>query len=100
MLQDFFFDYVGYIAIFLLFALMLLSVPVFVSMGIAAFAAALLIEDPFHVFKGFINTAWQGASIFELIALPLFILTGTIMQRTGAGRDLFDVTKEIGRAHV
>ena len=93
MLQDFFFDYVGYIAIFLLFALMLLSVPVFVSMGIAAFAAALLIEDPFHVFKGFINTAWQGASIFELIALPLFILTGTIMQRTGAGRDLFDVTK-------
>jgi C4-dicarboxylate transporter DctM subunit len=36
---------------------------------------------------------WQGASIFELVALPLFILTGTIMQRTDAGRDLFNVTK-------
>jgi len=93
MLQDFFLDYAGYVAIFLLFFLMLLSVPVFVSMGIAAFVAALLIEDPFHVFKGFINTSWQGASIFELVALPLFIFTGTIMQRTDAGRDLFDVTK-------
>jgi C4-dicarboxylate transporter, DctM subunit len=93
MLQDFAYDYAGYIAIFFLFAFMLLTVPVFVSMGIAAFAAALLIEDPFLVFKTLINTAWQGASIFELISLPLFIFTGTIMQRTDAGRDLFEVTK-------
>lgn len=93
MLQDFFYDYAGYIAIFLLFACMLLTIPVFVSMGLAAFGAALLIEDPFLAFKTLINTAWQGASIFELIALPLFIFTGTIMQRTDAGRDLFEVTK-------
>ncbi len=93
MLQDFFYDYAGYIAIFLLFSCMLLTIPVFVSMGLAAFGAALLIEDPFLAFKTLINTAWQGASIFELIALPLFIFTGTIMQRTDAGRDLFEVTK-------
>lgn len=83
----------GYLAIVLLFALMLLSVPVFVSMAIAAFTAALLVDDPFRVFRTFINTTWQGASIYELVALPLFILTGTIMQRTDAGRDLFDLTK-------
>jgi len=93
MLEDFLYNYAGYIAIVLLFGLMLLSVPVFVSMGIAAFVAALLIEDPFHAFKTFINVSWQSASIFELVALPLFILTGTIMQRTDAGRDLFAVTK-------
>ena len=93
MLEDFFFDYAGYIAIFLLFACMLLTIPVFVSMGLAAFVAALLIEEPFHAFKTLVNTAWQGASIFELVALPLFIFTGTIMQRTDAGRDLFEVTK-------
>lgn len=93
MLEDFFYDYAGYIAIFLLFACMLLTIPVFVSMGLAAFVAALLIEDPFHAFKTLVNTAWQGASIFELVALPLFIFTGTIMQRTDAGRDLFEVTK-------
>lgn len=93
MLQDFFYDYAGYIAIFLLFFCMALSIPVFVSMGLAAFVAALAIEDPFQAFRNFINISWQGASIFELVALPLFILTGTIMQRTDAGRDLFDVTK-------
>lgn len=93
MLIDFFYDYAGYIAIFLLFAFMLASVPVFVSMGLAAFVAALLIEDPFHAFRNFINTSWQGALIFELVALPLFIFTGTLMQRTDAGRDLFEVTK-------
>lgn len=93
MLQDFIFDYGGYIAIFLLFFLMLLSVPVFVAMGIAAFAATLLLEEPYQTFRSFVQISWQGASIFELVALPLFILTGTIMQRTEAGRDLFDVTK-------
>mgnify|MGYP001627790030 CR=1 FL=1 len=93
MLEDFIYDYAGYISIFLLFFFMLLTIPVFVSMGLAAFIAALLIEDPFLAFKTLVNTAWQGASIFELVALPLFIFTGTIMQRTDAGRDLFEVTK-------
>ena len=91
--MEFFYEWGGYISIFLLFFLMLLSVPVFVAMGLSAFIASLLLEDPFHVFRTFIQTSWQGASIFELVALPLFILTGTIMQRTDAGRDLFAVTK-------
>ncbi len=91
--MEFIYDWGGYIAIFLLFFLMVLSVPVFVAMGISAFVASMLLEDPLQAFKTFIQTSWQGASIFELVALPLFILTGTIMQRTGAGHDLFKVTK-------
>ncbi|QOR37448.1 TRAP transporter large permease subunit [Billgrantia diversa] len=91
--MEFFYDWGGYISIFLLFLLMLLTVPVFVAMGISAFVASLLLEDPSLVFRTFIQTSWQGASIFELVALPLFILTGTIMQRTDAGADLFEVTK-------
>ena len=90
MWTDLIYDYGAYVAIFLLFLLMVLSVPVFVSMGLAAFLASLLLEDPFQVFRNFINISWQGASIFELVALPLFILTGTIMQRPDAGRDLFE----------
>lgn len=86
-------DWAGYISIALLFIMMLLAVPIFVSMGLAAFAAALLIDDFQLVARTFIQTVWQGASIFELVALPLFILTGTIMQQTDAGRDLFAVTK-------
>ena len=91
--MDFIHDYGGFIAIFLLFFFMLLSMPVFVAMGLSAFLASLLLEDPFLAFRSFIQISWQGASIFELVALPLFILTGTIMQRTDAGRDLFEVTK-------
>lgn len=91
--MDFIHDYGGFIAIFLLFLFMVLSMPVFVAMGLSAFLASLLLEDPFLAFRSFIQISWQGASIFELVALPLFILTGTIMQRTDAGRDLFEVTK-------
>lgn len=92
-LADFLFDYGGFIAIGLLFFLMILGVPVFVAMGLSAFFASLAMDDPGLVVRNFIQTTWQSASIFELVALPLFILTGTIMQNTDSGRDLFDVTK-------
>ncbi|MEJ2685922.1 MAG: TRAP transporter large permease [Gammaproteobacteria bacterium] len=92
-MADFLFNYAGYIAIVLLFLFMILGVPVFVSMGLSALFASLLINDPSHVLRTFIQTTWQSASIFEMVALPLFIFTGTIMQCTDAGRDLFAVTK-------
>lgn len=91
--MDFLMDNVGFVAIFLLFFFMLLSVPVFIAMGLSAFLAAILVDDPFQTFRSFIQISWQGASIFELVAIPLFIYTGTIMQRSGAGGDLFDFTK-------
>ncbi len=92
-MADFLFNYAGYIGIALLFLFMVLGVPVFVSMGMSALIASLFINDPSHVVRNLIQTTWQSASIFELVALPLFILTGTIMQKTDAGRDLFAVTK-------
>ena len=86
-------NHAGYVSIVLLFLFMGLSIPVFVSMALSALIAALLVNDPGHVARTFISVTWQSASIFELVALPLFILTGTIMQVTDAGRDLFAVTK-------
>jgi len=83
----------GYIGIGLLFLFMILGVPVFVAMALSAVIASLLVSDPSQIAKTFIQATWQSASIFELVALPLFILTGTIMQGTDAGRDLFAVTK-------
>jgi C4-dicarboxylate transporter, DctM subunit len=86
-------DHAGYIGIGLLFLFMILGVPVFVSMALSAAVASLLVSDPGQVARTFIQATWQSASIFELVALPLFILTGTVMQGTDAGRDLFAVTK-------
>ncbi len=91
--MDFIFDYAGYIAIGLLFLFMVLGVPVFVSMALSAFFAALALDPAELVFRSFVQTTWQSASIFELVALPMFVFTGTIMQQTDAGRDLFAVTK-------
>jgi C4-dicarboxylate transporter DctM subunit len=92
-MMDFLFDYAGYIAIFLLFLFMVLGVPVFVAMALSAFFASLILDDPGQVLRTFIQTTWQSSSIFELVALPLFIFTGTIMQQTDSSRDLFAVTK-------
>lgn len=87
------YDYAGFAAIGLLFLLMLLGVPVFISMAVSALLAALIVDAPVQVLRNFAQITWQSASIFELVALPLFILTGTIMQRSDAGADLFAATK-------
>jgi C4-dicarboxylate transporter DctM subunit len=87
------YDYAGFIAIALLFGFMLLGVPVFVSMAMAVLLSSLITDAPAQVLRNFAQITWQGSSIFELVALPLFILTGTIMQRSEAGADLFAATK-------
>lgn len=89
---------IGLFSILMLFSLMLLSVPVFVSMGIAATAGFLLIDHPIQVLWNFAQITWQSASLFELVAIPLFVFTGILMGRIDAGRDLFNVTKAwVGR---
>lgn len=92
-MPDILFDNAGLVAIALLFVFMLLGVPVFVSMGAAALLGSLITESPAQVFRTFAQTTWQSASIFELVALPLFILTGTLMQSSNAGGDLFGAIK-------
>lgn len=84
---------IGVIGICLLFVLMLMSVPVFVAMGLAALVGFLLVHPLHQVLASFGPIVWQSASIFELVAIPLFIFTGILMGRIGAGRDLFNVTK-------
>lgn len=92
-MMEFLVQYAGYITIFLLFLLMLLGVPVFIAMAMSALLGSFLIQDPMLVFRTFIQNTWQSAGIFELVALPLFIYTGTLMQQTESSRDLFAVTK-------
>ena len=70
-------------------ALVLLNVPIAVSIGIAAVAAILASQGP----AGLPNVAitmYQGATSFPLIAIPLFILAGAIMNTSGISRRLID----------
>jgi tripartite ATP-independent transporter DctM subunit len=69
--------------------LVLMNVPIAVSIGIAAVAAILASQGT----SGLPNVAitmYQGATSFPLIAIPLFILAGAIMNTSGISRRLID----------
>lgn len=83
----------GLSIVVLFLAMMAIGIPVFVAMGIAALIGFILVKELDIALAGMTETLWQGSHVFELIAIPLFILTGTIMQRSDAGRDLFAVVK-------
>lgn len=83
----------GLIAIALLFAFMLLSFPVFVSMGLSAFIGFVMVKGLDGAWSTFGDIVWQSSSIFELVAIPLFIFTGVLVEKIDAGRDLFACTK-------
>jgi tripartite ATP-independent transporter DctM subunit len=71
-----------------LFALILLSVPIAYSLG-ASGLIYLLIEQP-----AFISTLpqriWSGTNSFVIIAMPLFILAGELMNRGGLTKRLIN----------
>lgn len=81
----------GIVITLLFLVLMAASLPVFVAMGVAGFIGFTLSKGLDGALYGFTETVWQATHVYELIAIPLFILTGTVMQQSGAGRDLFVV---------
>jgi C4-dicarboxylate transporter DctM subunit len=83
----------GLVAIVLLFVFMLLSFPVFAAMGIAAFIGFVMVRGFEGAIATFGDMTWQSASIFELVAIPLFIFTGVLVERIRAGVDLFELAK-------
>jgi tripartite ATP-independent transporter DctM subunit len=72
----------------LLFAL---AVPVWVSLGIAAIALLMATEVlPLTLFG---EALFSGIDAFALIAIPLFILTGDVLVRSGLSNKLLDVAE-------
>ncbi len=68
-------------------ALVLLSVPIAVALGIAAVAAMLLSQGA-DALPNLPLVMYNGATNFPLIAIPLFILAGAIMNTSGISRRL------------
>jgi len=77
----------------LMFALMGLGVPIFISIGLAAFAGLALIFGPLHAMVDFTSFLWQSLNNFELVTIPLFVLTAMLVEETKAGDDLFECAK-------
>ena len=78
-------------AIFLLFigvlALVLLNVPIAVALGIAAIVA-MVASQGLDTLPNLPIVLYNGATNFPLIAIPLFILAGAIMNTSGISRRL------------
>ncbi|HTJ01667.1 MAG TPA: TRAP transporter large permease [Methylovirgula sp.] len=79
--------------VLLMFGLMGLGIPIFVSIGVAAFAGLAFIFGPQHAMVDFTSFLWQSLNNFELVTIPLFVLTAMLVEETKAGDDLFDCAK-------
>ena len=76
-----------------MFGLMGIGIPIFVSIGLAAFAGLSLIFGPLHAMVDFTSFLWQSLNNFELVTIPLFVLTAMLVEEAKVGEELFAFAK-------
>jgi C4-dicarboxylate transporter DctM subunit len=87
-------DGVTFIVIALvMFGLMGIGIPIFVSIGLAAYAGLSLIFGPLHAMVDFTSFLWQSLNNFELVTIPLFVLTAMLVEEAKVGEELFAFAK-------
>ena len=84
-------DFYGPVLLFL--GLIVLGVPVWAAIG--ASAAAMLIWSGVLPMSLFGESLFDGIDHFALTAVPLFILTGDVLVRTGLSRKFLDVAEAL-----
>jgi tripartite ATP-independent transporter DctM subunit len=70
-----------------LFALIMINVPIAVALGIVG-VMAMLITQGVDILPNMALVLYDGATKFPLLAIPLFILAGAIMNSSGISRRL------------
>jgi len=80
----------GYLPFLILFGLLALNIPVAYSLIVSAISYFLLIDTALPVDMVFQRMVASGQS-FTLLAVPFFILAGTIMNSSGISRRLLNV---------
>lgn len=79
----------------ILFGMLLLGVPVFVSLGMATFLALTLTNIPLSIIP---LDLYKLAEMFPLLAVPAFILAGALMEKGGMSQQIVEVaTLFVGR---
>jgi len=72
-----------------------IGIPIFMSLGIATVVALMVSDIPMIMIA---QTLYQGVDQFPLLAIPCFILAGSLMEYGGVTRQIIDVmTKFTGR---
>jgi len=89
----------------LVLAMVLINVPIAVSLGLVA-TAAMVISQGVGSLPNMAIVMFNGATKFPLLAIPLFILAGAIMNSSGISRRLINLASALfgwirgGLAHV
>lgn len=69
--------------------LFVLGLPIAFALGSVAMIFTILLWGPSHVYIAATSAFGQSRSL-TLMAIPLFILMGNVLERSGVARDLFD----------
>lgn len=72
----------------ILFTLLLLGVPVFAALGTATLVALMMSGIPLSIIP---LDLYKVSEMFPLVAVPAFILAGSIMERGGMAKQIVDV---------
>ncbi len=87
------------IAVVGLLLMLLMGMPIFMSLVIAA-AAALAFGDSFLPLSVIHNSLFEGINIFTLLAIPCFVVAGALMEYGNITKQIIDVAKMIvGRVY-
>ncbi len=84
---------IGYM-LFGLFGLSLLNVPIAVALGLVAIAAVVTVQGV-DMLPNLALTMFEGASSFPLLAIPLFVLAGAIMNASSISRRLIGLASAL-----
>ncbi len=81
-------------AVILLFLVMVvMGFPIFIAMAVAGLAGGLLLGEANGLLQNAALGLYQSFSTFELVAVPLYILVGTLMERSQLSAKLFDFAR-------
>jgi tripartite ATP-independent transporter DctM subunit len=80
--------------ILLMMALMLINVPIAIGLGVVSVVAMLTMQGP-DALTNLPIVMYRGASNFPLLAVPLFIVAGAIMNATGISKRLIAFTSAV-----
>jgi len=83
----------GLILVGLLFALFIINMPIGIAIGLASIGAIIIKGD--YSLMVVIQKMFGGADSFHLMAVPLFMYAGLIMEKGGISRRLIDLANAL-----
>ena len=83
---------IGILVLFL--ALVLIGLPVFAAMGVSGLLGMILIGETANLAQTTALSISKAFTGFVLVAVPLYILVGTLMEQAGFSERLFDFAKK------